>query len=109
MRNRQDLQLIHCLHLPNVRHFRMFNVFKYSQVSINVTPNDIISYMLRKFYSPTKHNGKTSECYVLSVIACSTPFFVNCTSISVNFEKIKVTIHESIHFQHVFTFIPYSL
>ena len=53
--------------------------------------------------------GKTSECYVLSVIACSTPFFVNCTSVSVNFEKIKVIIHESIHFKHVFTFIPYSL
>ena len=53
--------------------------------------------------------GKTSECYVLSVITCSTPFFVNCTSISVNFEKIKVIIYESIHFKHVITFIPYSL
>jgi hypothetical protein len=29
---------------------------------------------------------------VLSVLTCSTPFFVNCTSISVNFEKIKVII-----------------
>ena len=43
-----------------------------------------------------------------SVIACSIPF-VNCTSISVNFEKIKVIIHESVCFKHVFTFIPYSL
>jgi hypothetical protein len=31
---------------------------------------------------------------VLSVITCSTPFFVNYTSISVNFEKIKVIIYE---------------
>ena len=35
---------------------------------------------------------KTSECYVLSVITCFTPFFVNYTSINVNFEKIKVAI-----------------
>ena len=53
--------------------------------------------------------GKTSECYVLSVITCSTPFFVNCTSISVSYEKIKVIIYESIHFKHIITFIPYSL
>ncbi len=46
---------------------------------------------------------------MLSVIACSTPFFVNCTYVNVNFEKIKVIIYESIHFKHVFTFIPYSL
>ena len=67
----------------------------YSQVSISVTPiSVIISYILRKFYSPTKTHtiGKTSECYVLSVITCFTPFFVNYTSISVNFEKIKVAI-----------------
>jgi hypothetical protein len=53
--------------------------------------------------------GKTSECYVLSVITCSTPIIVHCTSISVNFEKIKVIIYESIHFKRVITFIPYSL
>ena len=53
--------------------------------------------------------GKTGECYVLSVVACSTTFFVNCTSVSVNFEKIKVIVYESIHFKYVFTFIPYSL
>ena len=53
--------------------------------------------------------GKIRDCYVLSVITCSTPFFVNCTSISVNFEKNKVIIYESIHFEHVITFIPYSL
>ena len=53
--------------------------------------------------------GKTSECHVLSVITCSIPFFVNYTFISVNFEKIKVIIYESIHFKHVITFIPYSL
>ena len=35
---------------------------------------------------------KTGECYVLSVITCFTPFFVNYTSISVNLEKIKVAI-----------------
>ena len=44
---------------------------------------------------------------MLSVTAGSTPFFVNCTSVSVNLEKIKVIIHESIHFKHEFTFIPY--
>jgi hypothetical protein len=53
--------------------------------------------------------GKTSEFYVLSVITCSTPFFVDCTSISVNFEKIKVIIYESIYFKHAITFILYSL
>ncbi len=63
----------------------------YSRTSISVTPiSVIISYMLRKFYSPTI--CKTSECYVLSVITCVTPFFVNYTSISVNFENIKVAI-----------------
>ena len=46
---------------------------------------------------------------MLSVITCSTPFFVNYTFISVNFEKIKVIIYESIHFKHAITFIPYSL
>jgi hypothetical protein len=45
--------------------------------------------------------GKTSECYVLSVLTCFTLFFVHCTSISVKFEKSKVIIHER--------FIPYSL
>jgi hypothetical protein len=35
---------------------------------------------------------KTNECYVLSVITCFTPFFVNYTFISVNCEKIKVAI-----------------
>jgi hypothetical protein len=53
--------------------------------------------------------GKTSECYVSSVITSSPPFFVNRTSISVNFEKIKVRIYESIHFEHLSTFIPYYL
>jgi hypothetical protein len=46
---------------------------------------------------------------VFSVITCSTPLFVKCTFISVNYEKIKVIIYESIHFKHVITFIPYSL
>ena len=36
--------------------------------------------------------GKTSECYMLSVRTCCTPFFVDYTSISVNFGKIKVAI-----------------
>ena len=44
---------------------------------------------------------------MLSVITCLTPFFVNCTSISVNFEKITILIYESIDFKHVITFIPY--
>ena len=66
----------------------------YSQVSIIVTPISVInSYMLRKFYSLTKNtSGRTSECYVLSVVTCFTPFFVNYTSISVKFGKIKVAI-----------------
>ena len=65
---------------------------------------------VKKIILPHKNTiGMTSECYVLSVITCSTPFFVNCTSISVNFEKIKVIIYESIHLKHVITFIPYSL
>ena len=65
---------------------------------------------VKKILLPYKNTiGKTSECYVLSVITCSTPFFVNCTSISVNFEKNKVIIYESTHFKHVITFIPYSL
>jgi hypothetical protein len=64
----------------------------------------------KKILLPYKNTiGKTSECYVLSVITCSTPFFVNYTSISVNIEKIKLIIYESIHFKHVITFIPYSL
>ena len=53
--------------------------------------------------------GKTSECQVLSVIACSTALFVNCTFVSFYFEKMKVIIYKRIHFKHVFTFIPYSL
>ena len=35
---------------------------------------------------------RTSECYVLSVITCFAPFFVNYNSISVNFQNIKVAI-----------------
>ena len=83
----------------------------YNQVSTSVTPlSVIISYVLKEILLLYKNTiGKTTECYVLSVITCSTPFFVNCTSISVNFEKIKVIIYESIHFKHVITFIPYSL
>ena len=47
----------------------------------------------KKFLPPNKNTiGKTSECYVLSVITCFTPFFVDYTSISVNFEKFKVVI-----------------
>ena len=46
---------------------------------------------------------------MLSVKIYSTPFFINYTFISVNFEKIKIIIYESIHFKHVITFIPYSL
>ena len=47
----------------------------------------------KKILLPYKNTiGKTSECYVLSVMTCFTPFFVNYTSISVNLEKIKVTI-----------------
>ena len=65
---------------------------------------------VKKILLPYKNtHGKISECYVLSVMTCSTPFFVNCTFISVNFEKIRVIIYESIHFNHVITFIPYSL
>ena len=66
---------------------------------------------IKEILLPNKNTiGKTSECYnVLSVITCSTPFFVNSTFISVNFEKIKAIIHESIYFKHVITFIPYSL
>ena len=61
----------------------------------------------KKILLPYKNTiGKTRKCYVLSVI---TPFFVNCTSICVNFEKIKVIIYESIHFKQVIKFIPYSL
>ena len=48
---------------------------------------------VKKILLPYKNTiCKTSECYVLSVITCVTPFFVNYTSISVNFEKIKVAI-----------------
>ena len=48
---------------------------------------------VKKFLLPYKNTiGKTSECYVLNVITCFTPFFVNYTSVSVNFEKIKVAI-----------------
>ena len=53
--------------------------------------------------------GKTSECYMLSVITCSTPLFVIYTSIGVNIGKVKVIIDESIHFKHVINIIPYSL
>ena len=53
--------------------------------------------------------NETSECYVLSVIACFTTFFVNCTSVSFYFEKIKIIIYGRIRLKHVFTFIPYSL
>ena len=48
---------------------------------------------VKKILLPYKNTiGKTSECYVLSVITYFTPFFVNYTSISVHFEKIKVAI-----------------
>ena len=48
---------------------------------------------VKKILLPYKNTiGKTSECYVLSVITRFIPFFVNYTSISVNFEKIKVVI-----------------
>ena len=46
---------------------------------------------------------------MFNVITCSTPFFVNYTFTSVNFEKIKAMIYESMHFKHIITFIPYSL
>ena len=60
---------------------------------------------VKKILLPYKNTiGKTSECYSMFY-----PFFVNCTSQSVNFEKIKVIIYESVHFKHVITFIPYSL
>jgi hypothetical protein len=62
--------------------------------------SDIVSYML---------TTKAQLVRLVSVIECSTPLFVNCTSVNVNFEKIKVIINESIHFKHVFAFIPYSL
>jgi hypothetical protein len=95
-----------------------------SQILYYATLNAIIQSSLFKCYPYKRYNfiyvknfllpykntiGKTSECYVLSVVTCSTAFFVNCTSISVNFEKIKVVIYESIHFKHVITIIPYSL
>ena len=48
---------------------------------------------VKKILLPYKNTiGKTSECYVLSVITYFTTFFVNYTSISVNFEKMKVAI-----------------
>ena len=47
----------------------------------------------KKILLPYKNTiGKSSECYVLSVITYFTPFFVNYTSVSVNFEKIKAAI-----------------
>ena len=86
--------------------FVNFNNHLYNHDSISVIPiSVIISYMLRKSYPSKNTIGKTSECYVLSVITCSTPFFVNCTFISVNFEKIKVITYESIHFEHVITLL----
>ena len=48
---------------------------------------------VEKILLPYKNTiGKISECYVLSVITCFTSFFVKYTFISVNLEKIKVTI-----------------
>ena len=35
---------------------------------------------VKKILLPYKNTiGKTSKCYVLRVITCSTPLFVNCT------------------------------
>ena len=48
---------------------------------------------IKKILLPYKNSiSKTSECYLLSVITCFTPFFVNYTTVSVDFEKIKVAI-----------------
>ena len=60
----------------------------YNQVSISVTSiyKRYNFIYVKQILLPYKNTiGKTSECYMLSVITCFTPFFVNCTSISVKF------------------------
>jgi hypothetical protein len=53
--------------------------------------------------------SRTLFSNIIAVNSPRLPSFLNCTFISVDFDKIKVIIYESIHFKHVVTFIPYSL
>ena len=81
------MQLLRCCRLLEIQS-RLYKCYPYKRYNF---------IYVKKILLPYKNTiGKTSECYMLiSVITCSTPFFVNCTFISVNFEKIKVIIYES--------------